>query len=220
MALLVDELSAWEIGFRWAGLDPDRLWLRLPLAVRDTFRTLMNAVLHGHLDCESLSLEKYDGDDREEATFYIRYWLDDVHECIWGRKFSRDLLKHASIERQAFLKWCERRAVPLPEFWFPSGWNIEYKWPDQEEPTDSGPTEGLKPSQKARIASQQIAFAIWKDEPTRTIASVCRDELILKYGGGDHYEEETVRSWVKAVAPPAVSQKRGRPPKKNPAEDE
>lgn len=219
MALLSSELSVWEISFRWAGYDPDRLWLRLPLQVRDSFRTLMDAILHGHLDCESLSLDKYYGDDREEASFYIRYWLDDVYACIWGKKFNRSLLKHASIDRQAFLEWCVGRGVPLPEFWFPPGWNVEYKWTDQEAAEeDSDLTTGLKPSQKARIASQQIASVIWKDEPTRTIASVCKDELILKYGGGAHFVEDTVRSWVKSEAPPEVSQKRGRPSTKNPPE--
>lgn len=235
MALLNGELNAWEIAFRWAGLDPDRIWIRLPLGARDNFRTLMHAILHGHLDCESLSLEKYYGDDRVEASLHIRYWLDDVHACIAGQEFDRKLLKHAYIDRSAFQEWCERRNVPLPEFWFPAGWNINYKWldegamvEDEQRPADSRTSshlektdsKGLKPSQKACIASQQIASVLWKDEPTRTIASVCKDELILKFGGGRHYEEETVRSWVKAAAPPEVSQKRGRPSKKNPAGDE
>lgn len=235
MALLGAELSLWEIAFRWAGHDPDRFWLRPPLMVRDNFRTLMDAILQGHLDCETLSLDKYFGDDRTEASLHIRYWMDEVYACIWGKKFDRQLLKHAAIDRQAFMEWCERRGVPLPEFWFPTGWNIEYKWPGEEMGVDSerlipnsdtslhvesADSTGLKPAQRARIASQQIASVMWKDEPTRTIASVSKDDLLLKYGGGDHYEEETVRSWVKAVAPLAVSQKRGRPPKKNPAEDE
>jgi hypothetical protein len=181
----------------------------------------MDAILRGHLDCESLSLDKYYGDDRVEASLHIRYWLDDVHACINGRNFDRKLLKHAHIDRSAFQEWCEKRNIPLPEFWFPVGWNIEYKWSDEdvvtEENTDS---KGLRPSQKACIATQQIASAIWKEEPTRTIASICKDELVLKFGGGRHYEEETVKSWVKAVAPAEVSQKRGRPSKKNHAGDE
>lgn len=235
MALLVAELSVWEIAHRWANYNPDQLRWGVPLPVRDRFRTLMDAILQGHLDCESLSLDKYHGDAREEASLHIRYWLDDVYACIWGKKFDRKLLKHASIDRQAFLEWCERRAIPLPEFWFPKGWNVEYPWPDAETCVESdllapesrpshhaeeSDSPGLKPSQRARIASQQIASAIWKDDPTRTIASVCKDDLILKYGGGAHFVEDTVRSWVKAVAPPEVSQRKGRPPKKNPAEDE
>lgn len=222
MSLVNAELSLWEIAFRWAGHDPAQFWFRLPLTVRDNFRTLMDAVLHGHLDSESLSLDKYYGDDRKEASLHIHYWLDDVYACIWGKKCNRNLFKHASIDRQAFLEWCERRGVPLPEFWFPKGWAVEYKWPDEDaEAGTPGPdSTELKPSQKARIASQQIASAIWKDDPTRTIASICKDELVLKYGGGAHFVEDTVRSWVKAVAPPEVSQKRGRPSKKNPAGDE
>jgi hypothetical protein len=68
MSLVNAELSLWEIAFRWAGHDPDQFWFRLPLTVRDNFRTLMDAVLHGHLDSESLALDKYYGDDRKEAS--------------------------------------------------------------------------------------------------------------------------------------------------------
>ncbi len=35
MPLLNDDLSVWEIGFRWAGYDPDRWWWRIPLPVPD-----------------------------------------------------------------------------------------------------------------------------------------------------------------------------------------
>lgn len=233
MALLNTELSLWEIAFRWAGLDPDRIWLRLPLGARDNFRTLMHAILHGHLDCESLSLEKYYGDDRDEASLYIRYWLDGVHACIDGKKFDRQLLKHALIDRSDLREWCNRRGAPLPDFWFPSGWSVDYKWPSDDNEEGSGQSgansldvedkasaKGLRPHQRTRIAAQQIASAIWKNDPTRTIASICKDELILKYGGGAHYEEETVKGWIRAVAPPEVSNKRGRPPKKTPADDE
>ncbi|WP_324779908.1 hypothetical protein [Thiobacillus sedimenti] len=234
MALLNDQLSVWEIGFRWAGHDPEGLWVRLPLAVRDNFRVLLSAVLEAHLASDSLSLEKYDGDNREEASLHIRYWLDEVYACISGKRFDRRLLKHAFIGRFDFLDWCERRGAPPPEFWFPPGWRVSYKWPSDDgveeeggqsvsgssELDDKVTPKGLRPGQRACIAAQQIASAIWKDEPTRTIASMCKDELILKYGGGAHYEEDTVRSWVRAVAPPEVSQRRGRPPKKTPVEDD
>ena len=78
MPLLHDELSVWEIGFRWAGRDPDRVWLRFPLQVRDNFRMLMDAILNGHLDCATLSLRKWkpETDDKELQQFFIRYHLD------------------------------------------------------------------------------------------------------------------------------------------------
>lgn len=37
MALLAGYLSVRAIGFIWRGLDPDRLWWRLPVPVKDSF---------------------------------------------------------------------------------------------------------------------------------------------------------------------------------------
>jgi hypothetical protein len=37
--------------------------------------------------------------------------------------------------------------------------------------------------------------------------------LIQKYGGANFYQEETVREWLKQVAPREVKNRRGRPRK-------
>lgn len=93
---------------------------------------------------------------------------------------------------------------------------------EQSEGADSSPpllskaadaAEKMRPNQEARIACRQIAKAIWKDEPDRRIDSVVRDELIQKYGGGGFFNDDTVRDWVKVVAPPQVRNRRGRPKK-------
>ena len=68
MALLHHDLSLWEIAFRWTGRDPDSLWLRIPLPVRDNFRTLMDAVLNGHLDYYTLSLKKWNPENDDDGT--------------------------------------------------------------------------------------------------------------------------------------------------------
>lgn len=137
MAVLSDHLTVWEIGFRWAGLDPDRWWPRIPLSVRDNFRMLMDAVLQGHLYCDTLGLEKHSAIYAELPQFAIRYWLDDVNAAIAGAAFNRKLLKWAVVERWSMVQWCERRGIPLPEFWFPPGWNLDYKWPVDSKPEDS-----------------------------------------------------------------------------------
>lgn len=252
MPLVVDQLQLWTIGFKWASLDPNRLWFRIPTPVRDNWSTLLEAILSGHLECLSLAYEKYAGDDPEFARYYIRHWLDDVHAGINGQYYSRKLLKHAVIDRGAFQDWCERRSIPLPEFWFPPRWT-EYRWPEDDfDPVPSEPIDGvaeiglkvatspdiseltapsqaeveppstkeLRPAQLARIICKQIASVIWKDESAKTIADMCKDERVLKYGGGQYYSEEVVRRWVKEAAPSAVSAKRGRPKKTNPTEDE
>jgi hypothetical protein len=130
MPLLNDGLPLWEIAFRWAHEDPKNFWLRIPLPVRDNFRLLMDAILRGHLPCETLSLEKWRPDSEAPPELFIRYFIDDAYKCIAGLHFNRKLLRHAMIERWAMQQWCERQGVPLPEFWFPPGWNTYYEWQD------------------------------------------------------------------------------------------
>ena len=235
MPLVVDQMPLWTLCFKWAGLDPDRVWLRLPEAVRDNASTLLEAILLGHLHCITLSSEKYVGDDPRLAPVYIRYWLDDVYGAVHGKHFSRKLLKHAVIERGAFQDWCARRSIPLPSFWFPIGWT-DYQWPEYDPRSLAEPQAGLdkrhaptiseqapkelRGSQIARIASQQVARVIWKEEAQKTIAAMCKDDRVLKYGGAQYYAEEVVRRWLKEVAPEEVSAKRGRPKKQNPTEDD
>lgn len=260
MALLNDSLTLWEIAFRWENLAPRRIWIRIPLAVQDHFRNLADAILSGEMVCETITLEKREfGPDEKEFSVY--HWIDDIYICIAGHAFSRKLLRHAMIERHDLKLWCERRGIPLPGFWFPPGWKLEYEYPENdikpgyyfirkdwsaddwkawedvqatyEQPkadeTELLPSETsvlglseqaaakLRPSQETAIACQQIAKAIWKKEPTRTIASVVKDSLLLEYGGAAHFQEETVREWVKHVAPPHV-RKPGRPRKNGDAD--
>lgn len=131
MTLLNDDLSVWEIGFRWAGRNPDSWWPGIPLAVGDNFRTLMDAILNGHLFCFTISLEKRGDDLESPPLFYIRDDLDAVYECINGVRFKRKLLKWARVERWAFMDWCEGHGIPLPEFWFPPGWKLGYQWREE-----------------------------------------------------------------------------------------
>ena len=244
MPLVVDQLPVWTIGFEWSALDPNRLWPRIPTSARDNFSTLLEAILSQHLDCSTLLTEKYQGDDPEIAKFHIRYWIEDVYAAVHTREYNRKLLKWAVIDREAFRDWCDRRTIPLPEFWFPPGWT-DYRWQGDDPPgTDSSapvPTapagsesesppldfseaeEGNKKVRNVarfRTASQVIAEAIWKQKPETTIAAMVQHDIIQNYGGAKTYGDAAVRRWVKEVAPPEVSAKRGRPKKVNPTEGE
>jgi hypothetical protein len=130
LALLSDTLSIWDIAFRWAGLDPDKFWFQLPLPVRDNFRVLMQAILEGEILCETLTLAKLPSDSKADPNYYIRTHIDDVYNCIWGKKYNRKLFKWAVIERYSLKEWCEIRAIPLPEFWFPPGWKDDFEMPE------------------------------------------------------------------------------------------
>jgi hypothetical protein len=259
MALLNDRLTLWEISFRWAGLDPGRAWLRIPLAVKDNARTLLDAVWQMHLHCATLAMEKWAPDSELPPKFFIRYHLGAIRTCVEEGHFPRRLLRWAVIERWDLYLWCKRQGVPLPEFWFPPGWRLTYMWPEEpqlygedgvplveaavplveaagevaaspvatreEEAADAthGPRSGeekLRHNQRAKIACQVVAETLWRRMPQTTIAAMVKHEEIQMLCGASHYDDETVRSWIKVVAPDAVRKKRGRPRKGNPDEDE
>jgi len=238
MPLLSDELSVWEIAFRWAGCDPDRVWLRFPLPVRDNFRMLMDAILNGHLDCFTLALTKWNPktDDEYTKPFFIRSHLDAVEDCVSGSRFDRKLLRWARIERWAMQQWCERRGVPLPEFWFPPGWKLEYEWPDDDSAGDqaapamagesaSGEStderkQRIDKRHRIQMACQQIALAIWSKEPKLTIKEIANRDEVQELGGGSEYEIETVQEWISAVDTRDPSKKRGRKRKNNSPPDD
>lgn len=252
MAIDIESLSLWDIGFRWAGCDPDRLWLRLPLLVRDNFRILMGAILNGEIICSTLCLDKLPSGSRSDPKYYIRTHIDDVYACIHGVAFKRSLLRWATLDRAGFLTWCSCRGITPPEFWFPPGWKYEYEHPEeiwpglivrhQEPENDSTlvsfaydwPAEpesieepvirealedtnspSLRKNQAAKVACQQIAMVLWQKDSSRRIADVIRDDLIQEYGGAKYFNEDTVREWIKVVAPTDVRARKGRPPKRN-----
>jgi len=227
MAILSGELSVWEISHRWAGYDPDTYRIRLPLPVRDNCRILIDAISNGEIESPTLRLDKWspeDGDDMRK--YFIRYYMDDVYACIWGKKFSRVLLKHASIERYEMKQWCELHSIPLPEFWFPSGWGYSYNWKGRDgelevsssaSPDADGPA--IRPSTMAKVACQQIAQTVWKEQPSMTIADMVKHPIVQQYGGAAPYGPATIRAWLSQVAPTDVKNKRGRPRKKMGGDD-
>jgi hypothetical protein len=126
--------------------------------------------------------------------------------------------------------------IPLPEFWFPPGWNIspnrllyddleavdgETNDLSNKNETDADKEVKLKTNQRARAACEQLAELLWKDNPDLNIANMVEHEIIKKYGArfyeGDiirRFGDETVRRWIKDLAPPHIQGKPGRPKKK------
>lgn len=224
MSLLNGELSIWEIGFRWAGYDPDKVWIRPPLPVRDNFRTLIHSILHCHLECDTLILEKWEPDTDIPPEDHIHHYLKEVFACINGENFDRGLLRHAIIQRYQMQEWCERHKIPLPEFWFQPGWGIEYEWPDDTSEEEKKPQPGesleekkvrLNENHRWQMACKQISIVLWTRNPKLTIKEVALSTEVQELSGGKNCELDTVQGWIKEFDPRSPSKKRGRKRKNN-----
>ncbi len=216
MPLLNDALTLWEIAFRTNKLDPDnpKYLFYLPLEVKDTFRLLVDNILNANL-VSSLSLDKWHPKSDSLKEFYIREYTDDIYKCIGNISYKRKLLKFIFIERYDFEKWSRSQNIPLPAFWFPTGWmtHPDETYFDIGDTSDDDKSKKLRSNQRSKITCQEIAIQVWKDFPEMTIASMIKHADIKLYGKSDHYTEAVVRKWLSEIAPAHVSNKRGRPPK-------
>jgi len=117
------------------------------------------------------------------------------------------------------MQWCQSLNAPLPEFWFPSGWNLyaEDIYEDDDTLINSSQKPDsdlkLKINQRAKIACQVIAENLWKEHPEMTIADMIKQDAIRNLGGSESYTDAVVRKWLSGVAPTAVKERRGRPKK-------
>lgn len=164
MPLIHSELSLWEVAFRWSGRDPSGIWLRIPLDVRDHFRNLMLAILREELVCDNLSTKKWHSGCGSDPEFFIRHYIDEVYACVYGVKFDRKLLKWAQIDRSDLKKWCRRRGIPLPDFWFPPG---SKDFPFEEQQLEVDLTHELKELE----AQYRSAFSAYFDDPIKAASS-------------------------------------------------
>jgi hypothetical protein len=130
MPLICDELSLWDISFRWAGYDPDKFYFSYPIEVKDNFRLLMRAIHAGEVFCLHLLLDRRPQGSKSDPKYYIRTHLSAVESCVDGVMYKKSLLKWAHLSRSDFKEWCERRDIPLPEFWFPKGWKYNFDMPE------------------------------------------------------------------------------------------
>jgi len=123
MLLVNDDLTLWEIAHRWNNHDPDKFRLAgVPLEVKDSMRLMMDAILSLRLVAFNIITEKRPRNSDIPRECFIRTHLDAFHDCINHGRCNKKLLKFIVIERLQFRDWCERSKIPLPEFWFPKGW--------------------------------------------------------------------------------------------------
>ena len=128
---------------------------------------------------------------------------------------------HEDFLKQIFLSQDEikkayRGMEPLPNFWF-DDWELtaEAKFLGEKEVLQTSKPSPLRPDQQDRAMCQTIAKRIWAEHPDMTIADMTKRPEIQIEGNGKAYRgKNTLRNWLKEVAPAFVRNRRGRPKKK------
>lgn len=229
MPLLDDSLTIWEIGFRWAGLNPENplYYLYLPLAAKDNFRLLLSAIENQDLYCGGLTT--YPSPYHPEGM--LKFHAKDVNACIEGERYNRKFLQLISIQRREFAQWCDNSGIPYPEFWFPSGWLAdEPGYPASLRKPANAPKEvkpelpstAIKPS-TASIKRDQtkknwsdlivVAEALRAKDNSLTIAEAIRQIKSMSHLQAAATTEGAIRKHIAHLWPPEAK-KPGRKPAK------
>ena len=211
-------LSIWEIACRMNDLDPRKVETKnLPLNVRDALKSLTRAI-HYDEDLPVLSNRGIENQTVRNEKTGLKYDNETVHnkisDCYEKELFDKDFLDTIYFENEHFAKWCFRKIIPLPIFWFPNGWDFEES---ENIPTNIKSEANLRPNQIDKLLCQAISRTLWSLFPEMTIASMCKHEAIQIFGNGKQYKgAHTLRDWISEVAPENIKGNKGRPKNANP----
>ena len=227
MPLLDDDLTIWDIGFRWAGKNPALPWPLIPMEVKDNFRLVVRAITEGDLYCGTLT-------NNIGSTWpktLLRYAAEAIEACIDGKRYDRKFLKQHAILRWEFAQWCEKAGIPFPEFWFPPGSvTDEPGYPSSLRKTAKpksvtsedakAPPATPEPQKKPRnneaiwLEVRAAAKAIWAESGAIPSTEVARRIKGMKQFSGTRFMVESIRKRIADLGHPDFRGKPGRPPKK------
>ena len=114
-----DELSIWELGHRWEGIEPDAtIPASPPSVVRERLREILIAV-HVHLNV-------LDEDGYEILDYYVPVIrttvaspsLAKLRAAARKRIYDKARLDRVYVRRREVRKWCLMTNIDLPTFWF------------------------------------------------------------------------------------------------------
>jgi hypothetical protein len=206
-------LTLWELGHRLAEKNPYRSpYLPLHHAVKDAFRLLVTEIYNGRL-VSSLIYEKHTPEHDLDPEYYIRDHLNSIWDIQAAKRFPRRFLQSVFIDRVDFELWCIDTEFTKPEFWFKLDTNY-YHYADDElegkEPTAEPIGKRAKTNQ-AKTKIQHKAKSLWANQPDMNITDMANHAAITDIS--KHWSFDTVRKWLRPVAPDHIKGKRGRPKK-------
>lgn len=215
MALRHDELTIWEIAFRWGGFDPQQAWIRIPVAVRDNVRLLLNGIYSGELECREWSHEMRLPGTSEVSPRYIGNCMGDVIDCIEGRRCKQAFLQQIHLERDNVQKWCDKSGLQFPAFWlaYPTAENVP-PFQDAGSRAETGELAASKPRMPRpnphKDAMRDRAREIWANDPKLSKIAVANRLHKFNEESVKPVTFETLLDWICDLDPRPPDEKRGR----------
>ena len=207
-------LSIWELAHCWQGVVPHpEPSVQVSREIRDKLLVLIEAVLDQKLCIYEILptvITREDGTERPGGLYAmdivsIPEGFEKMHST---GILDRELLQGFSVNVESLFLLCIKNNFEVPDFCIPD-WAISS---DKSVPTIQ---TKLRPDQQDKATCQAIARRIWSQHPDMTIADMTKRHEIRIEGNGQSYPgKDTVRNWLKVVAPAPVRNRRGRPKKK------
>ena len=89
--------------------------------------------------------------------------------------------------------------------------DLKPDFPDFQRWDIQVPIKKLRPCQKHKLASIDVAVKFWEENPPMTIQAISDSQEIINVCEGRMYREKTIRNWIKDYCP---NRKPGRRPEK------
>lgn len=218
--MLSTYLSIWEVAHRWHKVDPNKTDPQnLPFEVQDALRFLARAVLSGKVPLldEVFTTDPKEGRyvKREHFVFEIEQIPSEFEACVNERKYDKTILDAYLISRIDLFRMTVFEGYPFPDFWFDDSILIALGGHVSEKTDPEPKAQNLANARTSVIDKsicQAVAKTLWDIYPNMNITRMTKHPSILKYGGGSNYlGKNTLRDWLREVAPEHLKNKPGRP---------
>lgn len=220
MTILAGYLSVWEIAHRWLKADPNKTDPEnLPFVIQDAIRFLCTLVLERRI---SIYYQVYFSSQDSEARgiseleyMSIPETLPEIKQTISDRKYASSALDAIFINRSELFRNSLYNEQPFPDFWLDDDFMRSMGGFSNSEPLPVNKDIKMVTARESFIdktVCQAIAKTLWDIDKNINITHMAKHPSILNYGGGKKYVgKNTLRDWLREVAPEHIKNNPGRP---------
>lgn len=226
--MLSPYLSVWEVAHRWCNIDPNKTDPEnISIEIQDKIRFLCRAVLNGKLYLVEEIFVSSRNDSRYVRNEGFIYHIEEIpsayEDSVAERKYNKKILDSYLVSQVELFNFTSHENHPFPDFWWDDSIIIALGG-HISEPSASSKEQKIFTARTSVIDKsicQAVAKTLWSIDPNINITKMTQHPSVLNYGGGKNYlGKNTLRDWLRDVAPEHIKNKRGRPATKKASIDE